>query len=359
MKISNLWSRFITNNNRYSKYNPDYSRVYLLNISLSILSIAFLIYGIINLVSMVTPAIPIMNFILMAATLLVLIYFHKTNNLKVTTVISVILLTVFLSSFIYIIGNNYYGLFWFATYPPYAYFLLGRKKGHYATLIYSVIVFIYIYISYPSWEPALFGLHSFLNIFGTIVCIALMVIFYERSKEYAYENIMIKNKELEVMSVTDRLTGLYNRYKIDEVLYNSLKMSNNCENSFSIILADIDFFKSINDNYGHLVGDKVLVEIASIFRYSVTGSDIVGRWGGEEFLIICPEKNIIEANKIANVIKDKICRQDFGGLGQITMSFGTAACSKGETIDSLIRKADNSLYKAKKEGRNRINSHQA
>ncbi len=218
MKKSNAWSQFITNNNRYSKYDPEYSRVYLLNISLLVLPIAFLVYGIINIFTMVTPAIFIINFILMAATLLTMIYFHKTNKLEITTIISVILLTLFLSSFIYIVGNDFYGLFWFATYPPYAYFLLGRKKGHIATFVFSLLVFIYIYVSYPHWEPALFGLHSFLNIFGTITCIVLMVIFYEKSNEYAYEALVIKNKELEIMSVTDRLTGLYNRYMIDEVI---------------------------------------------------------------------------------------------------------------------------------------------
>ena len=322
------------------------------------MSLAFLVYGIINSVETITPIMPAINFIMMTATILTLIYFHISNNINICTILSVILLTVFLSSFIYIVGNNFYGLFWFATYPPYVYFLLGRKKGHIATLIYSTMVFVYILISSKQWEPSLFNVHSFLNIFGTIICLALMIIFFEKSKEYAYEALVIKNKELEAMSVTDRLTGLYNRYMIDEVLYQSLKNSRDCENPFSIIIADIDFFKTINDNFGHLVGDKVLVEIAGIFKSAISGKDIAGRWGGEEFMIICPEKNIIEANKLAVYIKDKITKKDFGIVGQITMSFGTAACSKGETIDSLIRKADNSLFKAKKQGRNRINSYQ-
>lgn len=358
MNLKDKWSGFITNKGKYSKYDPDYSKAYLLNISLIVMSLAFFVYGIINLVATVTPVIPILNFILMIATIATLIYFHATNNLNICTILSVILLTVFLSSFIYIVGNNFYGLFWFATYPPYVYFLLGRKRGHIATFLYSATIFVYILISSRQWEPALFSVHSFLNIFGTIICLALMVMYYEKSKEYAYESLMMKNMELEVISVTDRLTGLYNRYMIDEVLYQSLKKSKDCEKPFSIIIADIDFFKTINDNFGHLVGDKVLVEIADIFKSAISGTDIVGRWGGEEFMIICPEKNIIEANKLAVYIKDKIAKKDFGIVGKITMSFGAAACSKGETIDSLIRKADNSLFKAKKQGRNKINSYQ-
>jgi diguanylate cyclase (GGDEF)-like protein len=114
-----------------------------------------------------------------------------------------------------------------------------------------------------------------------------------------------KNKELEKLSVTDRLTGLFNRLKLDQVLEDELQRSQYGTNAFSVILLDIDKFKSVNDTYGHPVGDQVLVEVANLINICSREIDIKGRWGGEEFIIICRGTNFEIAIALAERIRVK------------------------------------------------------
>lgn len=114
-----------------------------------------------------------------------------------------------------------------------------------------------------------------------------------------------KNKELEKLSVTDRLTGLFNRLKLDQVLEDELQRSQYGTNAFSVILLDIDKFKSVNDTYGHPVGDQVLVEVANLINICSREIDIKGRWGGEEFIIICRGTNFEIAIALAERIRAK------------------------------------------------------
>ncbi|MFK2823863.1 diguanylate cyclase [Arcobacter sp. YIC-80] len=168
------------------------------------------------------------------------------------------------------------------------------------------------------------------------------------------EELKVLNKRLEELSITDKLTSLYNRTKIDDTLQRQLKYTKRYNEDFSLILIDIDFFKKINDTYGHQVGDTILKEFAQILKDNIRQTDTVGRWGGEEFIIICPKTNLEEANIVSQKIKNKIEKTSFSTINNCTASFGISTYKKGLDIKDIVKNADEALYKAKSNGRNTI-----
>ena len=170
----------------------------------------------------------------------------------------------------------------------------------------------------------------------------------------AKEDIEEKNKELEKLATTDNLTNLYNRRKLDELLRNEIFRSERFEHVFGFSILDIDYFKNVNDTYGHQIGDKVLIEIANILKSNLRKTDFVGRFGGEEFVIICPESNIENINELMERFRLIIEKYDFGKVTHQTASFGITIFKKDDTIDSIIKRADEALYEAKNSGRNKV-----
>ena len=168
------------------------------------------------------------------------------------------------------------------------------------------------------------------------------------------DEITTKNLELEQLSITDNLTRLFNRNKLDEILELEYNRANRYQYSFGVILIDIDYFKSVNDIYGHQMGDSVLKEIAQILKTHTRKTDTVGRWGGEEFLIICSETDLKGILSLAEKIRGEIADFSFSLKEQQTASFGVSIYKKDEAIDNMLKKADDALYKAKENGRNRI-----
>jgi len=156
------------------------------------------------------------------------------------------------------------------------------------------------------------------------------------------------------LSEIDHLTEMYNRRKITELFDSEYVRYKRYKYPLSIMIIDIDFFKKINDRYGHNQGDITLKEIASILKKEVRESDHVGRWGGEEFLVICPETNIEGANILAEKLRSTINDYAFTNVGHTTASFGITTCSDDCTFESMIIRADKALYTAKAEGRNKV-----
>ena len=163
-----------------------------------------------------------------------------------------------------------------------------------------------------------------------------------------------KNLELERLATFDRLTGLVNRAKLDEVITAELTRSNRYGNSFGLIMLDIDHFKVVNDTHGHQVGDQVLQLFAEHLRHGVRDVDVPGRWGGEEFLIICPESDQQGLVALAQSLRKCIQSRDFVGVGKKTASFGVTVFEKKDTIETIVGRADKALYIAKEAGRNRV-----
>jgi diguanylate cyclase (GGDEF)-like protein/PAS domain S-box-containing protein len=160
-------------------------------------------------------------------------------------------------------------------------------------------------------------------------------------------------EELRILATTDSLTCLLNRTRFDELSKREISFAIRYETAFSLILFDIDLFKEVNDQHGHDVGDNVLVNIAKIGMDILRDTDIFIRWGGDEFLIIGPQTNEIEAQILTQRLQDRIRTHRFL-CGEVTISGGIAQYQANESIDQVIKRADNALYQAKREGRNRI-----
>ena len=176
-----------------------------------------------------------------------------------------------------------------------------------------------------------------------LILIILAIIFYS----FKQKDLRKYNKQLEHLSTTDTLTNLNNRRKLDELLNESKNKK------FSLILLDIDHFKEINDIHGHLIGDKVLIEISKLLKESLNKNDEIGRWGGEEFLIICKNTSEQEASIIAHRLRKNIEDHDFK-IRKVTASFGVAEAKKNLEIKDTRASADIALYKAKQAGRNQV-----
>ena len=167
------------------------------------------------------------------------------------------------------------------------------------------------------------------------------------------ENITDK-KQIEKLSITDQLTNLYNRHKLEKSFIKEISRATRYRHSLSMILLDIDHFKSVNDTYGHDIGDETLKSMANILKNSIRITDVVGRWGGEEFIIIVSETNLDDTKKLAEKIRKSVESYNFKEVGQITASFGLSTLNKDDTKELLVKRADEALYKAKENGRNRI-----
>lgn len=167
-------------------------------------------------------------------------------------------------------------------------------------------------------------------------------------------NIQKTNQTLQYMSNIDDLTNIYNRRKLNEFLELEYERCRAAGKNISLILIDVDFFKAINDTYGHSAGDKVLEQFGKLLKQNVSLNNIVGRWGGEEFLMICPETNLEEAVCLAEKIRRMVQNDDFKLENQVTCSLGVATNQNIDTITNLIIRADRGLYRAKALGRNRV-----
>jgi len=160
--------------------------------------------------------------------------------------------------------------------------------------------------------------------------------------------------ELERLSVTDPLTGLYNRLRMMEVLENEVRRSRRLRHPFAVLMADVDLFKRYNDAHGHPAGDAVLKRVAMIMRDATRDVDFVARYGGEEFLIVMPETEVEGAVDVGERIRTKLAAERLA-VGSITLSLGVGAFPMhGDTPEALIAAADAALYEAKRAGGDRV-----
>jgi len=161
------------------------------------------------------------------------------------------------------------------------------------------------------------------------------------------EVLTSKNDSLKSKVNIDALTGVLNRHASEQILPKLRK--GDC-----VILMDIDHFKSINDQYGHDVGDKVLCLFAQVITSCIRSQDFFIRWGGEEFLCVCPNVSVQNGQLIANKFKEALTQQVWPEAMAVTSSYGVAEMAYGESVDMLIKRADSALYQAKHKGRNRV-----
>jgi len=161
------------------------------------------------------------------------------------------------------------------------------------------------------------------------------------------------NRELEFISTHDPLTKLYNRHYFHRHFAPEHR-SDAMQGHTSLIVIDIDFFKDINDRHGHSVGDSILSDLASLFMEGAREIDLVARWGGEEFMIVCPDTDCVQARHLCERLASAMTVYPFSAGVRLSCSFGLTELKPGESIWSAFDRADQALYRAKSEGRNRI-----
>ena len=170
----------------------------------------------------------------------------------------------------------------------------------------------------------------------------------------AQEQLVEKNQLLERLAISDPLTGLFNRLRLDQVLLDEWARRQRSGADLSVILLDLDHFKAVNDSHGHQAGDAVLTAVALLLKDGSRHLDVVGRWGGEEFLVVCRDTDLAGAAVLAEKLRQSVANHLFPVVGQRTASFGVATLRDQEDIDTLLARADAALYRAKDAGRNRV-----
>ncbi len=161
-------------------------------------------------------------------------------------------------------------------------------------------------------------------------------------------------KKLSKLATTDKLTGINNRHRFEELLANELARAERYKTPMALIMFDIDYFKNINDTYGHDVGDNVLRAVSQVIQFNIRETDIFARWGGEEFIILTPETTEESAEHLANKLCTALQQYDFETAGTITASFGVTMHKNGESNGEMIKRADKAMYQAKHNGRNQV-----
>ncbi|MAK66397.1 MAG: diguanylate cyclase [Methylophaga sp.] len=205
-------------------------------------------------------------------------------------------------------------------------------------------------IDYP--QPADNAL--FWQLLAGILLVLLVLVYRYWQMHHHNRNLLHLNTRLEQISQHDHLTGLANRYALYQRFTLELDAANRSQQAFSLILLDVDYFKTINDEYGHDVGDDVIKEFALLLKSMVRENDLVGRWGSEEFLILCSQTSQNGALRLAEQMRLQIQQYVFNVDQLITASFGVSEFRHGEVINDTIKRADEALYRAKDNGRNQI-----
>lgn len=187
---------------------------------------------------------------------------------------------------------------------------------------------------------------------GYLVIVYILCMTISLKDNYYKRINYITNKKLIKLSKTDPLTGIYNRAKLNEELNRCINYSKRYDADLSVVMIDLDDFKIINDNYGHLIGDSMILGFVKIVNENIRKTDIFARWGGEEFVLILPNTDIDEAKEILERVRITVECNEFEKVDKLTCSIGVAQLSKVDDNYSILQKADQMLYSAKDAGKN-------
>ncbi|MEH7273248.1 GGDEF domain-containing protein [Neobacillus vireti] len=237
-------------------------------------------------------------------------------------------------------------IIWMPIITLFFFLTLGTKRGLYFSIVIFLTTFAMgsMYLNHLTSESIdSLGQYYFANL------VYIIVLYYAQHVFKTYADLEMFRKH----AYYDSLTRIANRLQIDEWLEKKLKLSAEKHEAFSVIFFDIDHFKEINDNYGHKIGDEVLVELAELIQGRLSNRELFGRWGGEEFIIISPSTGE-ETVKLAERLRKVVANHSFKGAGHLTASFGVTESKAGDGIDSLLNRADKGLYHCKYCGRNQV-----
>ncbi len=271
-----------------------------------------------------------------------------------STLIQLSLITLMLY-LVYSGGSNNTGPLWVFLVPPVMMFFGGLKGGLRNTLgfilCYCVIMF------YPDDQllQASYSYEFKTRVLYSLMTLTFLAGYYEYSRHQSFLHVKQLSEKFEQQARRDHLTNIPNRRAMMEQLsYEYARVVRN-NNTMSILLIDVDYFKHVNDQYGHKYGDEVLVKLAKLFEGTLRKQDMISRWGGEEFLILLPLTPLNDAYEVAEKVRLTIKNHPIeyeNTTIPITVSIGIGSADKDHTVDSAITRADEHLYQAKEGGRN-------
>lgn len=303
------------------------------------------------------------NSYILAITLLIanFLYFLCYYIYKVTNTIKLSLAIILYSNFflmaylVYSGGVENTGPLWIFVLPPIALFINGLVKG--IMVITLFIVFISFLMFFPNEVliATSYPIEFKLRLLYSLITVSALSSYYEYARETSFLHALELSKKYELLARLDPLTQLSNRRDATNTLeHEQSRLARNAE-TLAIIICDIDHFKQVNDSFGHNAGDRVLIELAGLFKHCVREQDTVARWGGEEFLFILPQTNLEHAltfaTKIHHALQSHVFNLDNNKI-TITLSMGLSELSSHLSIEEAISIADQYLYQAKAAGRN-------
>jgi diguanylate cyclase (GGDEF)-like protein len=243
---------------------------------------------------------------------------------------------------------------WTYSYPLIVLFLFGRKTGTWIIIFVYIISFFILTIPDLPLKTANYAFAFVMRYYISNLVVFVIALFYEYIRSKLHEQSLEANRKYEEASKTDFLTAVLNRRGVEYILnqdnYPQLGKD------YTLFLIDIDFFKQVNDTYGHDCGDAILKEVAQVLKNSLRGNDLISRWGGEEFLVIVYEINRDQAWQIGDKLRKRIEEHQFVYADKpqsLTISIGIKLYEPDLDFDALIIQADANLYQAKHDGRNR------
>lgn len=233
------------------------------------------------------------------------------------------------------------------------------QKIFYAVSLCCFRIFLYFWCkTIPSnvvFDTKLSYILQVLNSVTIFWCISVIAYIFGKSSRALDRKLVAYNNQLTDQANTDALTRLYNRRRAIEYLEETVAAGRH--SCTSLCICDIDFFKKVNDNYGHNIGDIVLQQVAQTMKTTLKENAFIARWGGEEFLIVFPTQNGDEANLLLNNLKNKVKSLEFNAgekTFKITMTYGLTEYDFNSSIDNNLKEADEKLYMGKANGRDQI-----
>ena len=314
----------------------------LLNLGL----ITLLSFGTLNLLVFDLHEVALIDFSAAFVTSILIWFFHRTQRLFVTLILTILLAITTLITSLHNLNHQYYALAWIVIIPPGCISMLGRQWGGAISLLFFSYILYFVLSSMDTWEATPFTMHAVSNLVAISAFILALVTYYEVSRAEMYNTLHKQYQQLEIISSTDSLTGIYNRRKIDEILDSEIQACIDHEKALAVMLIDVDQFKFVNDNFGHQIGDQVLRQIGEILQKNLSSTDSPGRWGGDEFLVVCPDTDYKQAQHKAKMIMAGTETLMASNL-KVTISIGIGVHQKKEGKDELLARVDEELYKMK------------
>lgn len=357
---------FTLNTDRFGTDSEVRRKVYIIHLTHIVAFFSFALMGVLSFIENY-QTLGFVDMIMAMVTVLLIVHLNLFRNIDLTIVLSTVIAAAFIFGVLVQGGAGGDAFVWYYTFPLFAVFVLGPKRGVLVASMLGGAAIVFFLLDHAFPQVAHYKFDFKLRFMFSYFVVVIFSYVADNFRELTYkklqrsyetldhkvnertQELIAKNIALEVASTTDALTGLKNRMKLDEVLHHEINMAKRYSHCFCIVLIDLDHFKKVNDTYGHIAGDEVLRAFSDMMKKSIRTTDTIGRWGGEEFLVICPSMDNEHGLLMAEKLRSVICSAEFPIVDSLTASFGVTCYRNGDNINSIVKRADDALYSAKKD----------